>query len=275
MSNDRIPEELKKHTLAKILASRAFQRSEQLRRLFSSLAQASLVRKDAPTEYEVGVSALKRNADFDPQTDSIVRREMCRLREKLLHYYAEEGRFDPVRLDCSNGYRVEFRRVDNTSLGNRGGMPCVLLLPVRAGKQLNEWASQIFDELFFALASSGCVELVAQTTSLRYAGLTGDVRAFAAETGADLVLEGTARRAKPAAKIATLWLVDGKSGCIRSQFRLPDGAPNVAVQMAMAWLSEMPELKRRSPIADSVDATNSDSTFGAPCQIERKEQGQP
>ncbi len=44
-----------------------------------------------------------RPPDFDAQTDPLVRVEAGRLRRRLIEYYAEEGRDDPVRLELPRG----------------------------------------------------------------------------------------------------------------------------------------------------------------------------
>lgn len=53
--------------------------------------------------YTVATEVLGRNADFDPQTDPIVRVEATRLRRALDRYYLAEGRDDPVRITMPRG----------------------------------------------------------------------------------------------------------------------------------------------------------------------------
>jgi len=69
--------------------------------------------------YTVGVEALGRSADFDPQTDPIVRVEAGRLRRALARYYEGQGASDPVRIELAPvGYVPQFRRY-RASLGSR------------------------------------------------------------------------------------------------------------------------------------------------------------
>jgi hypothetical protein len=57
----------------------------------------------------IATEVLGRSADFDPQTDSIVRVEMGRLRNALDFYYATHGANDPVRIKFERGsYRPKF-----------------------------------------------------------------------------------------------------------------------------------------------------------------------
>jgi TolB-like protein len=65
--------------------------------------------------YTIGVEVFGRPADFDAQSDALVRVEAGRLRRRLVEYYADEGAADPVRIDLPRGtYAVDYRfaRVD-------------------------------------------------------------------------------------------------------------------------------------------------------------------
>ncbi len=263
MNSDRISDDDKKALLARILESDALKRSDQLRRLFSWLGEASLSSKEAPTEYEVGVGPLKRSKDFDPQTDSLVRREMNRLRQKLDLYYATEGRSELLRLDCHGGYRIRFRSTGGDPGMRQKGVPRLLILPMRATEDFSGWAADLFDELFLAVVSSESHQLVAQTTCLQYAGRSGDIRDFAAETGAELVVEGRIRPSESEKAIAALWLVDGASGIIRGQCLLPIESASLAGQHAAKWLSQRPEAITASPIPEPSLESNVDSGPGA------------
>jgi adenylate cyclase len=53
--------------------------------------------------YTIAVQVFGRPADFDAQTDPLVRVEAVRLRQRLVEYYAGEGSADPVRLMLPRG----------------------------------------------------------------------------------------------------------------------------------------------------------------------------
>jgi hypothetical protein len=57
-------------------------------------------------EYTIGVEALGRSPDFDPTTNSIVRVELHRLREKLNKYFETEGNNDPVVIRLQPGSHI-------------------------------------------------------------------------------------------------------------------------------------------------------------------------
>jgi hypothetical protein len=55
-------------------------------------------------EYTIGVEAFGRPQDFDPKTDTIVRVQIHRLRQKLREYYDADGRRDPILVEIPKGY---------------------------------------------------------------------------------------------------------------------------------------------------------------------------
>lgn len=56
--------------------------------------------------YTIGVEALGRSANFDPQSDPIVRVEATRLRRAMVRYYAGPGADDPVEIRLTRGSYV-------------------------------------------------------------------------------------------------------------------------------------------------------------------------
>jgi hypothetical protein len=55
-------------------------------------------------EYTIGVEAFGRKPDFDPKTDTIVRVQTHRLRQKLKEYYEQEGIHDQVLIEIPKGH---------------------------------------------------------------------------------------------------------------------------------------------------------------------------
>ena len=90
--------------LAKILSSSLFANSERSRALLRFVVEQTLEQQtERLKEYTLGTEALGRGASFDPRTDPIVRAEVSRLRTRLEHYYAAEGRADPVEIVLPRG----------------------------------------------------------------------------------------------------------------------------------------------------------------------------
>src|SRR5713101_2823596 len=57
-------------------------------------------------EYTIGVEALDRRPDYDTKTDTIVRVQIHRLRQKLAEYYALDGLQDPIIVEIPKGHYV-------------------------------------------------------------------------------------------------------------------------------------------------------------------------
>jgi TolB-like protein len=216
-----IPEESKLECLEKVLDSATFARAEQLRGLLRWLGQRAIEGGPTPTEHEVGKHALRRSENFDPHTDSLVRKEMSRLRAKLRDYSNREGSADAVRIRSDAGYRLTFEWASATAQPRpaSGGPLCILVLPLRISAVPEDAVNAFYDELFSRISRANRVQLVSQTTARRYAGRYDDVRQYAEETGADAVIEGSAR-ADGTTFIFTLSWVDGRSGRIKQIVRL-------------------------------------------------------
>jgi hypothetical protein len=96
--------------LDRILESHALRGSESLCKLLRHLTEHALAGTAQPLrEYDIATQVFGRRAEFDPQSDSIVRVQMGRLRTRLAQYYAEAGERDPVIFDLPKGtYSVVF-----------------------------------------------------------------------------------------------------------------------------------------------------------------------
>ena len=91
--------------IRKILRSTAFRNASMLQQLLQFLAVRAFDHSaEALKEYTIGVEALNRPMDFDPKTDTIVRVQIHRLRQKLKEYYDSDGNQDPVVVDIPKGH---------------------------------------------------------------------------------------------------------------------------------------------------------------------------
>jgi len=94
----------------KILESDSFAGSAQLSKFLHFVVGEFLAGRDSSLKaYTIGVEVFGRGNEFDPQSDSIVRVEASRLRQKLREYYLTAGRNDGVVIDIPKGsYRPRF-----------------------------------------------------------------------------------------------------------------------------------------------------------------------
>ena len=89
----------------RILKSNAFRNAVTLQQLLQFLtARAFEGGAEALKEYTIGVEAFGRPQDFDPKTDTIVRVQIHRLRQKLTEYYDADGSRDPILIEIPKGH---------------------------------------------------------------------------------------------------------------------------------------------------------------------------
>jgi hypothetical protein len=109
-------EEQKRHALRRVIESRTFSRSEQLRKLLAFLCEAEIRNQGHRlTEYIIGIDALGRSPDFSPVEDTVVRNRAHALRQKLDEYYTSEGQRDEFRIQVPKGsYKPRFTRAETS-----------------------------------------------------------------------------------------------------------------------------------------------------------------
>src|SRR3954465_9288203 len=102
-----VSDDEKRAALARVLDSRAFSRSEQLRAFLRYVCEAEFEgRAQQLNEYALGVSVLGRPADYSPAEDSCVRTRAYELRSKLRSYYESEATDDPIQIEIDKGAYV-------------------------------------------------------------------------------------------------------------------------------------------------------------------------
>lgn len=90
--------------LKRVLASETFAKAQSLSRLLRYLCNQYFEGRACDLkEYNIGVEVLGRPANFDPATNSIVRVELHRVREKLKRHYETEGLHSPVVISLEPG----------------------------------------------------------------------------------------------------------------------------------------------------------------------------
>jgi adenylate cyclase len=90
--------------LERILASRCFEQAGRSSSFLRFVVEQTLAGQGERLKgYTIAVEVFGRPPDFDAQTDPLVRVEAGRLRRRMIEYYADEGRDDPVRLELPRG----------------------------------------------------------------------------------------------------------------------------------------------------------------------------
>jgi hypothetical protein len=110
----------------RILKSATFRNAVTLQQLLQFLtARVFEGGAEALKEYTIGVEAFGRSQDFDPKTDTIVRVQIHRLRQKLMEYYDADGSRDPILVEIPKGhYLPTFEPVaDSDRNNNRDSTP--------------------------------------------------------------------------------------------------------------------------------------------------------
>jgi hypothetical protein len=107
-----ISDEEKRQALTRVLESRTFGRSDQLRAFLRYVCEAELEgRANQLNEYALGVSVLGRPEGYSPAEDSSVRSRAYELRNKLKSYYQTEAPDDPIQIEIEKGaYVPRFQR---------------------------------------------------------------------------------------------------------------------------------------------------------------------
>src|SRR4029077_10421590 len=102
----------KRAALARVLDSRTFGRSDQLRAFLRYVCEADLEgRAHQLNEYALGVSVLGRKEGYSPAEDSSVRSRAYELRNKLKSYYRDEAPDDSIQIEIEKGaYVPRFHR---------------------------------------------------------------------------------------------------------------------------------------------------------------------
>jgi TolB-like protein len=238
-----VPDSLKAVQLERIEGSQTFARSTQLRRLLHFLGERTIGKLAPPTEYEVAVTVLNRSESFDPRSDSLVRKEMSRLRSKLTEYYETEGKHDLVIVQNSGSYQLHFaRRADAQVTSSVDPRRCLLILPVITGQADHELGELLYDELMATLGTSAKCQLVSRTSARWYAVQSRDIRHISSESGANSIVEIAIRRFQEQA-VLFAWLVDGGSGHARATLRTrEENGPQEMAQRIAEWLRTHGEL---------------------------------
>src|SRR5215813_2654858 len=106
----------------RLVASHALHGSESLCKLLRYLGRQAAEHPGVPVkEYQIATEVFGRQADFDPQLDSMVRVQAGRLRAKLSEYYNSEGAHDRLVIEIPKGsYAIAVHERPNAQASGNG-----------------------------------------------------------------------------------------------------------------------------------------------------------
>lgn len=94
----------KRQLVARIATSPQLNKSVRLTELLTYLTEKSITRtSDGLREQEIGTNLFGRDPDYDTGQDNIVRVQVSQLRKKLIAYFNQSGREEPVIIEIPRG----------------------------------------------------------------------------------------------------------------------------------------------------------------------------
>lgn len=217
-----VPADRVRAQLARILSSSGFISSRRLCRFLRFIVERTL-EEDAERlkEYVVAIEVFDRNDDYDPSIDSIVRVEARRLRTRLKAYYDGPGRDDPVLIALNPGSYVPLFRLaasEATPLAEpppvASAYTTIAVLPfVNMSPEPDQefFCDGITEEIINALASLDDVAVVSRTSAFQFKNQAADIREIGEKLGAQLIVEGSVRKAGSQLRI-TAQAIDATKG---------------------------------------------------------------
>ena len=207
--------------LERVVESRHFADTTRLKRFLIHIVTETLEgRSETLKGYTLGVDVFDKPADFDPNTDTIVRVLANKLRARLEAYYAQEGRGDRLRIKLPKGQYVPVIEAADDVSGPasraNGGDPraSVAVMPfenLSADPSLQNLALAFSVDILTALSRFRELRVLSRHVTWRYVAARPDPKALGAELGVRYLVEGTYRRTEGTVRV-TVHLVCTTTG---------------------------------------------------------------
>jgi len=190
--------------LARILSSSGFASSTRLCRFLTHIVKRTLDGDlDSLKEFSIAMEVFDRTTDYDPNVDAIVRVEARRLRAKLKDYY--ENANDPVLIGLRPGSYVPTFRWLGTEAepeqrqdmqpGRRSSIAVLPFVNMSPEPEQEYFCDGISEEIINSLTHVPRLDVIARTSAFQFKGVPIDIRDVGQRLGADLVIEGSVRKA--------------------------------------------------------------------------------
>ena len=128
--------------LSHILKSSGFLRANRMKRFLEFVVEETLAgRANQLCEYSIGISVFGRDPSFEPALDPIVRNDARRLRQKLLEYYQQCSKEDPVVIEIPKGGYVPVFRCRSRSETANARRQFRLILRLSRADGTDVWAT--------------------------------------------------------------------------------------------------------------------------------------
>jgi TolB-like protein len=215
-----IQEELIRKQLDLILSCEEIRNSPVLAKFLEFVVQEKLKgHEDEIKEYTIGVKALGRPFDFNPQLDAIVRIHAGRLRRIIFQYYQSQGKEDPIIINMPKGTYIphfELRYIEKEGLHSEGSAienessdtdaklihndgllkPILAVMPFHNLSSENSkdyFVAGIGEQLSIDLARFQNISVISYYSTLKYESALKDLQEMKRTINLDYILTGSVR----------------------------------------------------------------------------------
>jgi serine/threonine-protein kinase len=193
--------------LARIVDSPRFVSSARLCRFLTHIVNRAIGGDlDSLKEFSIAMEVFDRTSEYDPSIDAIVRVEARRLRAKLKEYYEGPGSNDPVLIGLRPGSYVPiFRWLDPHTRNQvqeigpavQAGASVAVLPFVNMSPEPEQdyFCDGISEEIINSLTCVAGLKVIARSSAFQFKGTSFDIREVGRRLDADVVIEGSVRKA--------------------------------------------------------------------------------
>jgi serine/threonine-protein kinase len=205
---DTVPATAVSDQLARIVNSRRFISSTRLCRFLAHIVNRTIHGNlDSLKEFSIAVEVFDRTSEYDPNIDAIVRVEARRLRAKLKEYYEGPGRNDPVLIALRPGSYIPIFRwlapqprnqAQEIGAAVQSGAASVAVLPfvnMSPDPEQDYFCDGISEEIINLLTHIAGLKVIARSSAFQFKGMSVDIREVGRRLDADVVIEGSVRKA--------------------------------------------------------------------------------